>query len=116
VVVATRKCHERRAASKTWVGVCQFRTLRGRLFSRCATALRWRRSWTERSLPFGKYWRSRHSVFVASALPRAARIGEEDALGEAGGDVMMVGHLRALVPRQGEPGVCGQCGDDLLHR
>ena len=44
-------------------GVAQPRVLRGRVLSSAATAARSVAVWTDRSVPFGKYWRSRPFVF-----------------------------------------------------
>lgn len=36
-------------------------------------------------------------------LPGTAGIGEEDPVGQEAGDLLMAGHLAALVPDQAEP-------------
>ena len=40
-------------------------------------------------------------------LPRTGRFGEEDALSEVLGDVMMVRHLAPLIPRKRATARCG---------
>ena len=68
-VVATLSCWaERRCSSRASAGVFQWRVFRGRLLSAAATASRSLRECRERSVPLGKYWRSRPLVF--SLVPR----------------------------------------------
>jgi hypothetical protein len=40
-------------------------------------------------------------VLVAGALPGAGRVGEEDSVSEQGGELVVLSHLRALVPSKG---------------
>ena len=57
--------------------------------------------WTDRSVPFGKYWRSSPLVFShGGALPWCVRVTEVDV--DVGGDTDLfpVAHLGALVPGQ----------------
>ena len=56
------------SSSRASAGVFQPRVLRGRVLSARATASRSSREWRARSVPFGKYWRSRPLVF--SLVPR----------------------------------------------
>jgi len=56
-----------------------------------------------------RYWRGSPFEFVGAALPRAGRIGEDHALIETRGQLVVLGHLRAMVPRQ----VC--LGVDVVH-
>jgi putative transposase len=59
---------EYRNSSRASAGVFQPRVLRGRLLSAAATAARSPGLWRLRSVPLGKYWRSRPLVF--SLVPR----------------------------------------------
>ena len=63
--------------------------------------------WTERSVPLGRYSRSRPLVFsLRAALLGAVGVGEVDLDAGRGGDLGVPGHLDAAVPGQGlgEPG------------
>lgn len=60
-------------------------------------------------------------LLVGAAQPRAGRMSEVDAVGEEPGQQIMSGHLTALIPGQGQPGVrrellehpCGRGGERL---
>ncbi|GFM20250.1 transposition helper protein [Mycobacterium sp. PO1] len=58
---------ERSCSSNTSAGVFQSRLLRGRLFSARATASRSSADHRERSVPFGKYWRSSPLMLLCQA-------------------------------------------------
>src|SRR5207244_4027244 len=67
-VVATPCWCERRRSSRVSAGVFQARVLRGRLLRVAATAARSSGLCRVKSVPLGKYWRSRPLVF--SLVPR----------------------------------------------
>ena len=59
--------------SRASAGVCQPNVFRGRVFSECATALNSSAPCWLRSVPLGKYWRSKPLVFSLLPLCHAAR-------------------------------------------
>jgi len=53
--------------------------------------------YTDRSAPFGKYWRS--SRFIFSFVPRALRAAEVDHDVGRQGEAFVIVHLLAAIPR-----------------
>ncbi len=102
-VVATRpRWCESSSSLKASDGVFQPRVFRGRRLSVAATAATSLALCRLRSVPLGKYWRSRPLVFsFVPALPRTAGVAEEDVQPRVDTQLSVLGHLRALVPGQG---------------
>ena len=72
--------------------------------------------WTERSVSFGRYWRSNPLVFSLEPRCHGERIAEVDGHARGHRDVGVVGHLAALVPRHAATEFDGQRHDGLAHR
>jgi hypothetical protein len=80
--------------------------------SAAATAARSPGRWRLRSMPLGKYRRSRPSVFlVRAALPGAMRVAEVDLDAGADAHLSVAGHLGTLVPCQRPAQLAGQRRD-----
>jgi hypothetical protein len=87
--------------SRASAAVLQPSIFRGRPLRAAATAARSSGSWTLRSVPLGKYWRSRRLVFsVRAALPGAVRIAEIDLQTGVDPQLRVLCHFRTLVPGQ----------------
>ena len=65
-------------ALNRWAGVSKPKVLRGRSLSWRATRSRRACVYADKSVPFGKYCRSRPLVFSLSTLPRTLRITKID--------------------------------------
>jgi hypothetical protein len=94
-------------------GVLQPRVFRGRVLRVSATASRSPRECRARSVPLGKYWRSRPLVLVRAPLPWAVRVAEVDVDPGLHGELGVLSHLRPLVPGQGAAELLGQAADRL---
>jgi hypothetical protein len=60
----------------------------------------------------GRYWRTRPLTLVRAPLPGAAGAGEEDAVGEIGRELVMAGHLGALIPGETLSGLLRKLTED----
>jgi hypothetical protein len=110
--VATNR--QRMRVARVAAGLLQFSALRGRPFSSLATASRSSRVWTERSVPFGKYLVEQPVGFlVRGALPWTSRFAEEDRHTGCRCQLMVLGHLDPLVPRQRPAQLDGEAVEHL---
>jgi len=80
----------------TSMGHLKSKRLRGSVFSCNAMASTSSRLCTDRSVPFGRYWRIRPLIFVAATLRRPMRVAEDGSHASSLGD-LGVRHLPPLV-------------------